>query len=162
MCPITQLSQSSEFRTVQDCVVLSRPVRASHVHRALHRLLQDVSAPQDGPDDFLVSSSMPPAVEEVTGVRVLIAMHDAEQRMVLKAMLTRDINECFVCDTVDMLATMLKRSSSGWSHHILFIEPTDASGSEDKALLALVAKIRQIEEDNSILHKMSIVGVMAA
>ena len=89
-------------------------------------------------------------------------MHDAEQRMVLKAMLTRDINECFVCDTVDMLATMLKRSSSGWSHHILFIEPTDASGSEDKALLALVAKIRQIEEDNSILHKMSIVGVMAA
>lgn len=66
MCPITQLSQSSEFRTVQDCVVLSRPVRASHVHRALHRLLQDVSAPQDGPDDFLVSSSMPPAVEEVT------------------------------------------------------------------------------------------------
>jgi len=54
MCPITQLSQSSEFRSIPDCVVLSRPVRASHVHKALHRLLRDVSV--DGEDDDLLYS----------------------------------------------------------------------------------------------------------
>jgi len=43
ICPITLLSQSSEFQTILDCVVLSRPVRASHVHKALHHLLRDAS-----------------------------------------------------------------------------------------------------------------------
>jgi len=54
MCPITQLSQSSKFRSIPHCVVLSRPVRASHVHKALHRLLRDVSV--DGEDDDLLYS----------------------------------------------------------------------------------------------------------
>ena len=60
--------------------------------------------------------------EGVWGIKVLISMVDADQRMVLKAMLTRDIYQCFLCDRIEALPQVLKHHANRWSHNVLFIE----------------------------------------
>jgi len=58
----------------------------------------------------------------VWGIKVLISMVDADQRMVLKAMLTRDMYQCFFCDRIEALPQVLKHHANRWSHNVLFIE----------------------------------------
>ncbi|MGB1596059.1 MAG: hypothetical protein ACPIOQ_25075, partial [Promethearchaeia archaeon] len=69
MCPINQLSQSSEFRAIPECVVLSRPARASHIHTALQSLLQNVVLPEDF---TLPAAKIRPVVDAAAGVRMII------------------------------------------------------------------------------------------
>jgi len=163
MCPITQLSQSSEFRSIPDCVVLSRPARASHMYKALHRLLRDVSR-EDLDSDLLIApdgwtqrDSVPDA-----GIKVLIWMQDADQRMVLKAMLTRDIHQCFFCEEIGGLPSMLKHHDNSWSHHVLFLGCSSVDDASRADVIRIVQKIRKVETDSEINPTMSICGVLDA
>jgi len=58
----------------------------------------------------------------VSCIKVLISMVDADERMVLKAMLTRDIYQCFFCDRIESLPLVLQHHANHWSHNLLFVE----------------------------------------
>ena len=155
MCPINQLSQSSEFRAIPECVVLSRPARASHIHTALQSLLQNVALPEDLTS---AAAKIRPVVDAAAGIRMIIFLKDQEQRTVLGAILTRDIIECFTCDSIEMLSRMLKHSNQHWSHHILFIE---LENDEVRLVATVCSKLRQIEKENDIKPALTIVGVVS-
>ena len=180
LCPLTQLSQATEFRKLPGCSVLSRPVRLRVLRDTLMQTLnleaEDTTSAEDSMRFYQSEAAKTADVAlfpyEMTGTRILVAMVDAAQRMVLKAMLTRETHQCAVCNNMKDLAGQLKqrqKKSQGWNYDVLFVE---YSSTDDKeyADLSIVETIRRLEamEDLGVVtadsaqeHKLLIIGIVA-
>jgi hypothetical protein len=50
-------------------------------------------------------------------------MFDNAQGIILKAMLTHDNNQCFICcPNMNDLAVHIEQSVTGWNHDVMFLE----------------------------------------
>lgn len=125
LCPLTQLSHATEFRSLPGCSVVSRPVRL----RVLCDVLMQTLGIEAGDSKAIEDASKFKESEvaktadvalfpyEMTGTRICVAMVDVGQRMVLKAMLTRETHQCSLCNNMQELAGQLKqrqKKSQGW------------------------------------------------
>lgn len=84
----------------------------------------------------------------MTGTRILVAMVDSTQRMVLKAVLTRKTYQCAVCNNMKDLAGMFKqcqKKSQGWNYDVIFVEYSPADYGKEYADLSIIETIRRLE-----------------
>ena len=125
LCPLTQLSHATEFRSLPGCSVVSRPVRLRVLRDTLMQMLNieegDSKAEQDASkfkeSELAKTADVALFPYEMTGTRICVAMVDVGQRMVLKAMLTRETHQCALCNNMQELAGQLKqrqKKSQGW------------------------------------------------
>jgi len=172
LCPLTQLSQATQFRKVRGCNVVSRPTRMSVLRDALLQAI-DMSpvnpVPQIAPETVLHqrnTSDLALFPYELVGTRILVAMLDNAQGMVLKAMLTRDTHQCFMCANMSELAANIKQSPTGWNYDVLFLEQGahNSKESKDYADLDIVRQVRKVEAAAGIhlLKRLFIVGVVSS
>ena len=176
LCPLTQLAQAAEFRRLPGCDVISRPVRVAVLRDALAQALNlDVSNWAESIANFHQSEAAKTSDAalfpyEITGTRILVAMVDAGQRMVLKAMLTRETHQCALCQNMSELAGMLKQrqvKAQGWNYDVVFIEYSSEDDGNHYAELSMVESIRRLEsiEDlgrmaNQSLTRLIVIGVV--
>jgi len=172
LCPLTQLSQATQFRKVRGCNVVSRPTRMSVLRDALLQAI-DMSPVNPIPHPMPEANSNKTSdlalfPYEIVGTRILVAMLDKAQGMVLKAMLTRDTHQCFMCSNMVELAANIKQSPTGWNYDVMFLEQAssnlDPKESQDYADLEIVRQVRKVEAAAGIhlLKRLFIVGVVTS
>mmetsp|Transcript_83582 Transcript_83582/g.135490 ORF Transcript_83582/g.135490 Transcript_83582/m.135490 type:complete len:904 (+) Transcript_83582:3-2714(+) len=172
LCPLTQLSQATQFRKVRGCNVVSRPTRMSVLRDALLQAI-DMSPVNPIPHPMPEANSNKTSdlalfPYEIVGTRILVAMLDNAQGMVLKAMLTRDTHQCFMCSNMLELAANIKQSPTGWNYDVMFLEQgssnLDPKESQDYADLEIVRQVRKVEAAAGIhlLKRLFIVGVVTS
>ena len=130
LCPLTQLSLATQLRKVRGCQVLSRPTRLTVLRDALLEAIDIAPVPdkrRNTKDEQLVSNKQhtPDLAHfpyEMKGTRILVAMFDNAQGMVLKAMLTHDNHQCVICPSMNDLAGHIKQSVTGWNYDVMFLE----------------------------------------
>jgi CheY-like chemotaxis protein len=178
LAPLTQLAQASEFRKLPGCSLTSRPVRVRVLRDTIMQTLlledggstamEDALSFQQSETAKTADSALFPY--EMEGTLILVAIVDAAQRMVLKAMLTRETHQCAVCNSMKDLASQLKqrqKKSQGWNYDVLFVEYSSANDGKEYADLSIVETIRRLEamedlgEVQDRQHKLLIVGLVA-
>uniref|UniRef100_A0A7S4KXC6 Response regulatory domain-containing protein n=1 Tax=Guillardia theta TaxID=55529 RepID=A0A7S4KXC6_GUITH len=158
LCPLTQLSQASDCRKIANCSVVSRPVRLS--------TLCEVLSQEGSQEEFGMSSKslsqreMDTIPEEPSELKLLIAISNDSQRMVAKAILTREMYKCTVVTKAEEFSGSIKQTKEGWNHDVVFLE---LSKGNDKLqpVLETLRRIREIENNCSISKKLFVVGVLS-
>jgi len=180
LCPLTQLSHATEFRSLPGCQVVSRPVRLRVLRDTLMQQLDmeegDTRALEDAhkfkESEVAKTADVALFPYEMTGTRICVAMVDVAQRMVLKAMLTRETHQCALCTNMQELAGLLKqrqKKSQGWNYDVLFVEYSGADDGKEYADLSITQTIRKLEAMDDLgrggceqnKHKLLIIGVVA-
>eukprot|EP00960_Hanusia_phi_P024468 720439-Hanusia_phi.AAC.1 len=167
LCPITQLRRSAEFRNIPRCVVLSRPSRLAPLGDALFEVSGEVFQNCILEDNSLSNRlTAAPEINFVSqdqeGTKILIAINDSSQRMVLKAMLMRESHECMACASTTELSHVIKQCGSGWNFDILFIDIDlqDAKSGDGETSFTIVEQIRKMEKDFPDRSKLVVVGIV--
>lgn len=130
LCPITQLSMASSYRSMDRWTVISRPTSLQSLWKAVHdvvsRLRDESGTPQapSGSPQAPAASPMtgekqPTATEKMT---VLVALDDAGQRMVMKAQLCRDGHDVDLCMDGEKVWKMMCSGSEGWKYDVVFLD----------------------------------------
>jgi PAS domain S-box-containing protein len=177
LCPITQLSQAAGFKEVTGCHKVSRPTRMSVLHdtlidslcasglrvdHAASRIEAGVIAKADAEMGSSEANKGHALTEkalfpyEMGGMRILIAVLDSGQGMVLKAILTREHYLCDICANVGDLGAAIRQSPTGWNFDVIFIE----LGVESLSVLEVVRQVRKVEQGWNLQSSLHVVGVV--
>jgi len=157
LCPINHLGHASGYRRNDRVTILPRPVRLLALHDAVVACaMRIVSAMSSEPQDS--GSPVPAATPPVLGnKRVLVAVSDMCQRIVLRAVLTRDQHACVLASSGAEAVQRLAVEGGAWNHDLLVID----ARIRDRPPAEIVAHVRAEEARAGFVGKpLEIIGAV--